>query len=281
MFILRFLIFDLQESPKYLVANGREEEAIKVLEHIARKNGKTITLTLEKLQAAGAGKVGGSTSARMTIPQQVKHALSMLSLEHIRPLFASRKLALNTSLTILIWGIIGLAYPLFNGFITLYLSARAPAGSDSVSSTYRNYTIISVLGVPGSIIACVLVDWTRKDQTRFSLGGRKLAMALSTALTGVFLFLFTTATSQAAVLGYNCASSLTANAMYGVLYAYTPEVFPAPHRGTGDALASAFNRVMGLLAPIIKIAATQGSVTTASANGCASFSNFRCVWCGC
>ena len=46
------------------------------------------------------------------------------------------------------------------------------------------------------------------------------------------------------------------NAMYGVLYAYTPEAFPTPHRGTGDALASAFNRVMGLIAPIIKIATT-------------------------
>ncbi|PAV19455.1 MFS general substrate transporter [Pyrrhoderma noxium] len=45
----------------------------------------------------------------------------------------------------------------------------------------------------------------------------------------------------------------TINAMYGVLYAYTPEVFPAPHRGTGDALCSAFNRMMGISAPVIKI----------------------------
>ena len=44
--------------------------------------------------------------------------------------------------------------------------------------------------------------------------------------------------------------------MYGVLYAYTPEVFPTPHRGTGDALASAFNRAMGLVSPLIKIATT-------------------------
>lgn len=177
---------------------------------------------------------------------------------------------MNTSLTIAIWGIIGLAYPLFNGFITLYLEARAPAGSSSVSDTYRNYTIISVLGVPGSLIACVLVDWTRRGghgRGTFVLGGRKLAMALSTVLTGVFLFLFTTARTQAGVLGYNCASALTSNAMYGVLYAYTPEVFPAPHRGTGDALASATNRVLGLLAPVIKIVTTHGSLTTAGANG--------------
>jgi len=67
-------------------------------------------------------------------------------------------------------------------------------------------------------------------------------MALSTALTGIFLFLFTTAKNESAILGWNCATSLTQNAMvslsghggflyrltifevfqYGVLYAYTP-----------------------------------------------------------
>ena len=109
--------------------------------------------------------------------------------------------------------IIGLAYPLFNGFITLYLKARVPAGSSGVSTTYRNYTIISVMGVPGSIIACLVVDWSRKDASRFALGGRKLTMALTTALTGIFLFLFTTAKGEDAVLGYNCASALTSNAV--------------------------------------------------------------------
>lgn len=59
--------------------------------------------------------------------------------------------------------------------------------------------------------------------------------------------------------------------MYGVLYAYTPEVFPAPHRGTGDALCSAFNRITGILAPVIKIATTpaSGGGSSATANGCA------------
>ncbi|KAG5335502.1 hypothetical protein C0989_001192 [Termitomyces sp. Mn162] len=42
-------------------------------------------------------------------------------------------------------------------------------------------------------------------------------------------------------------------------------VFPAPHRGTGDALASSFNRVMGILSPVIKIATT--TATGAAAPG--------------
>lgn len=147
---------------------------------------------------------------------------------HVTPLFSTRRLAINTTITILLWGfvcdhsallgyiaddrtlhrLIGLAYPLFNGFITLYLTTQVPSDS-SVSTTYRNYSIISVLGVPGSIIACLVVDWTRKNKSAFAMGGRKVTMAVSTALTGVFLFLFTTSKTTAAVLGYSCASGLT------------------------------------------------------------------------
>jgi hypothetical protein len=66
-------------------------------------------------------------------------------------------------------------------------------------------------------------------------------------------FVFTTATTSQQVLGFNCAAALTQNAMYGVLYAYTPEAFPAPHRGTADAVCSAFNRITGAIAPLIAI----------------------------
>jgi len=41
--------------------------------------------------------------------------------------------------------------------------------------------------------------------------------------------------------------------MYGVLYAYTPEVFPAPNRGTGTGIASTLNRIAGLCAPIVAV----------------------------
>ncbi|KAF8896637.1 major facilitator superfamily domain-containing protein [Infundibulicybe gibba] len=263
MFILRFVIFDLQESSKYLIAKGRDEDAIRVLQHLARRNGKEITLTLEALQKIQ----GGKALPPRTNLQVIKSAFTGFSLSHVRPLFTGRKLALNSSITILLWGLIGLAYPLFNGFLPLYLKARVSSNA-GISETYRNYTIISVLGIPGSIIACVVVDWTR-GSGRWAFGGRKLTMAVSTLLTGIFLFLFTTSTTEAAVLGYSCASGLTQNAMYGVLYAYTPEVFPAPHRGTGDALASSFNRITGILAPVIKIATTSasGEATGATANG--------------
>jgi MFS family permease len=84
------------------------------------------------------------------------------------------------------------------------------------------------------------------------IAGRKGAMALSTLLSGVFLFLFTQATTNQAVLGWNCASALTQNAMYGILYAYTPEVFPTSSRGSGNAICASLNRMFGIIAPLLQ-----------------------------
>ncbi|KAH8119185.1 MFS general substrate transporter [Phellopilus nigrolimitatus] len=260
MFLCRYVIFDLQESSKYLVAAGRDEDAIRVLQYIANRNGKTITLTTEKLLSVSHG---AASVRRASVWSTLKKSLNHFTLSHIRPLFSTRRLALNSSLIILIWGIIGLAYPLFNGFLPLYLQSRLETSSNSLDSTYRDYSIVSVLGIPGSIIACILVDWTR-NPGKVAIGGRKMALALSTLLTGLFLFLFTTSKTDAAYLAFSCVTSLTQNAMYGVLYAYTPEVFPAPHRGTADALCSAFNRITGILAPVIKITTTSRDGSTSS-----------------
>ncbi|KXN83796.1 hypothetical protein AN958_01073 [Leucoagaricus sp. SymC.cos] len=262
MFIFRFIVFDLQESPKYLIAKNRDAEAVRALQHIAKRNGKTISLTVEQLERVNAK--AHQASITKTTWQVVKSSFTHLSFSHVRPLFAGKRMAINSSITILSWGLIGLAYPLFNQFLPLYLSSRFSSDS-SISTAYRNYVIISVMGIPGSLKWSVWQGLT-------VIGGRKLTMAVSTLLTGVFLFLFTTSKNAAAVLGFSCASGITQNAMYGVLYAYTPEVFPAPHRGTGDALASSFNRITGILAPVIKIVATTS--TGAGSDGTTNSSVF-------
>ena len=45
------------------------------------------------------------------------------------------------------------------------------------------------------------------------IGGRKYSMALATVLTGVFLFLFTTAKTPSQTSAYACVTSLTQNAV--------------------------------------------------------------------
>lgn len=72
-------------------------------------------------------------------------------------------------------------------------------------------------------------------------------------LTGAFLFATTTARNSNALLGWNCGYSFHSNIMYGVLYAISPELFPAKDRGTGNGLTATATRIFGILAPVIAL----------------------------
>lgn len=89
--------------------------------------------------------------------------------------------------------------------------------------------------------------------------------------TSVFLFATTTARTSNALLGWNCGYSFCSNAsihtvlnwfkycdvhtfsqiMYGVLYAISPEIFPAKDRGTGNGLTATATRVFGVLVSLL------------------------------
>ncbi|PQE08840.1 major facilitator superfamily transporter protein [Rutstroemia sp. NJR-2017a WRK4] len=241
-FFVRFVCFTIFESPKYLMGKGRDEDAVKVIHEVARRNGKESTLTLAHLQSCGT--LAPTPGTNITTTTILKRRLSALNLTHIHSLFATRTLAFSTTLIMLIWAFIGLGYPLYNAFLPYIQATRgAQFGDGSTYLTYRNSLIISVLGIPGALLGGLLVEIPRF--------GRKGTLALSTVATGAFLYASTTALNSTALLGWNCAFNFTSNVMYAVLYAYTPEIFPTKDRGTGNALTACSNRIFGIMAPII------------------------------
>lgn len=254
MWILRFFVFNLQESPKFLMSRGRDEEAVAVVHKVAAFNGKTSNLTIEDLKEAERlfgsprGEAAMATSAGAAVARKIK----TLDRSHVKPLFATRKLAYSTCLLIVLWALIGLAFPLYNAFVTYYLETRGSAvGQTSIYTTYRNEVILSVIGVPGALMAGYLVE--------VPILGRRGTLAIFTVLTGVFILASTTARTSNTYLAWNCGYSYTSNVMYGVLYALSPELFPTKTRGTGNAIVATANRVFGLMAPII---AMETSITT-------------------
>jgi hypothetical protein len=52
--ILRIFIFPMDESPKFLLSIGRDQEAVDVIHRIAKKNGANCTLTIQTLRDAAA-----------------------------------------------------------------------------------------------------------------------------------------------------------------------------------------------------------------------------------
>jgi MFS family permease len=142
------------------------------------------------------------------------------------------------------WTLIGLAYPLYNVFLPYYLQSRgASMGDGSTYTTYRDYAIVNTCSIFGPVIAGGMVE--------IRLLGRRYTMVIGALVTMIFLFAYTAVRTAAQNLAFNCIISIALNIYYGVLYAYTPEVLPSAHRGTGTAIAVACNRVMGIVAALV------------------------------
>lgn len=244
MFCSRFL-FPMSESPTFYLARGDNKRAILALDKIASYNRKFNPLTVDQLDAidAASDDDDGLSAEVMGNKTLLKQRLKKYNFSHIRMCFASKRLILSSVLVFTSWGLVGLAFPLYNAFLPTYLENRVTA-SNSVYITYRNTLIVAVVGIPGAILAGILVELRI---------GRKGTLCGAMIMTGIVLFGSTTAKSSNSYLAWTCFFNFFSNIMYGVLYAYTPEVFPTQIRGTAVGLASSLNRVFGVFAPIIAI----------------------------
>ncbi|KAM5343479.1 hypothetical protein ACJ41O_012016 [Fusarium nematophilum] len=250
--IIRIFAFRIPESPKYLLSKGRDADAVEAVNYIACYNGKPETLTLDMLQAIDAqyGEASGtdrppaskSTSGRSYI-QILRESFKDYSASSYKRLFSGHKMIQHTSITLLIWLTIGIAYPLYFAFITSYLQTKSSYSVNlSLSHTYMVYCIVSAVGMLGPIAAGFCVE------TRL---GRRWMMAISSVLTGGFLFAYTAVGTEAADIGFQCATGVLGNFEYAVMFAFTPESFPGPMRGTGTGIAATLLRLGGLVASFV------------------------------
>ncbi|CAG8908086.1 unnamed protein product [Penicillium egyptiacum] len=248
MFLAR-LFFRVYETPKYLLGRGLDRQAVEVVSNIATRNGTTTWLTVSHFEAIDAQLATEQSSPTPTTPNTssktiLNRTMTKFTLDKIKALFSTPHLAFSTSMMLFLWCSIGMAYPLYNSFIPIYLANKGVQyGAISTAQTYRNYAIQAVCGIPASILGGFTVDLKHI--------GRKGTGTIACLGTGVFLFLFTRASTNASVLGFTCAIAFFQNLVYGLLYSYTPELFPAPIRGTANGLVALFNRLSGLMAPII------------------------------
>ncbi|KAF9486987.1 hypothetical protein BDN71DRAFT_1485398 [Pleurotus eryngii] len=134
--------------------------------------------------------------------------------------------------------IIRLASTLYNNFLPFILNSGGMAfGDGSLNTTYCNQVTLSVLGIPGALLTI----------------GCRGTLVISSGITGAFLLATTTTWSSNALLGWNCMYAFNSNIMYGVLYTFSPEVFPAKDRGTGNSLVSTATCVFGVIALVIAL----------------------------
>jgi hypothetical protein len=113
LFVLRFFIFHLYESPKFLMGRGFDAEAVEVVHKVATYNGTTSNLTLDMLRRvernrptsvkddSEKSRISAMDTSRLAA---LRRMLREFGWDHITPLFKTRELAWSTSLLITLWG---------------------------------------------------------------------------------------------------------------------------------------------------------------------------------
>lgn len=107
MSLARIIVVRLKETPKYLLGMREEAQLVANLQELAAKYNRPCSLTLEQLEACGTIRSSG-TAKRFSFKE---------TSQHISGLFATKKLALSTSMVWMSWTLIGLVYPLFYVFL--------------------------------------------------------------------------------------------------------------------------------------------------------------------
>lgn len=262
IFFLRFVVFRFQESPKYLLYRGKDAKAVKVLQHIAKFNGRESSITLETFdaltneEASMASRDTGTPILGDGVKQLKATWGEKIKLEFVRYklLFANFNMA---RLTILVWITYIFDYWGFSiagGFLPKILLIKNSAINVSVAESYRNFVIIYICGIPGVMLGALMYAVPHI--------GRKWAMVFSSFMMGLSLFLFATVNTEASNIGLNAMEYFFQSMFNAVLYGWTPEAFPAPIRGTASGLASFWGRLFGIVSPLIAADLLQKSLNS-------------------
>jgi putative MFS transporter len=207
--IIFFIRRGIPESPRFLLVKGKTEQAEEILARIAKENGVA------------------APSGRLLPPQAVPPA-------KINDLW-SPGLARTTLLLWSLWFLISLGYYGVFTWLPNYFSARGM----QLLPVYQNTFILALAQIPGYLSSAFLVErW-----------GRRRTLSVYLVASGVFTYLFATATSLPFVVAMGIWMSFFALGAWGALYAYTPEVYPTSLRATGIGAASGMTRIAGAIAP--------------------------------
>lgn len=200
------------ESPRFLEAVGRQDEAVAVVRLIER------SCAQPEVPLDGAGPAASGP----------------------RPGFAALWGGAQGRRTVVLWALwFAMVYSYYGIFI--WLPSLLMAQGHSLVKSFEYTLVITAAQVPGYFSAAWLVDrWGRKP----TLCAYMLGCAVSA-------FAFGRASGGPDIMLWGCLISFFNLGAWGVLYTYTPESYPTALRGTGAGWAAGVGRTGGILAPLV------------------------------
>lgn len=201
----------LPESVPYLINKGRVQEAHEIVCKLEAQAGVAVTATVE---------VEEKPSAEPPRFAQLWQAP-----------FAKRTLMLW-----LIWfGIVFSYYGIFTWLPKLLVEQ-----GHTVVKTFEYVLVMILAQLPGYFAAAVLVEKI----------GRKATLAGFLFACAVCAYFFGHSDSVTMIMFWGCWMSFFNLGAWGVLYTYTPELYPVRFRAFGSGWAGAVGRIGGIAAPM-------------------------------
>ena len=207
----------IPESVRYLLARGQTEKA----ENIIRR--------LE--MSAGLEDVKGAPGSAPAMSQPVPPEKVTFS-ELWKPEFFRR-----TAMLWLLW--FGIVYSYY-GIFTWLPSLMVGQGY-TVLKSFESVLIMTLAQLPGYFSAAYLVEKV----------GRKATLAAYLSLSALCAYFFGQGQSAAELVFWGSWMSFFNLGAWGVLYTYTPELYPTRIRAFGSGWAAAVGRSGGVLAPVV------------------------------
>ena len=210
-----FLIrLHMPESIRYLLSKGRVNEA------------RNIILTLEK-KLNVQSKPFDSEFEEESTPIFKLNVLTLW-----KPSFRVR--------TLMLWiawfGIVFSYYGIF-----MWLPSIVFTQGFEVVKTFEYVLIMTLAQLPGYFAAAYLVD----------LIGRRYTLSSFLLMSGVCAYFFGNSATASDLLMWGAAMSFFNLGAWGVIYTYTPELYPTAIRALGSGWAAGFGRIGGMLAPML------------------------------
>lgn len=200
------------ESVRYLVNSGKLADAHDIV---------------CKIEAAS-----GLTPAAQAVAPPVQQTNQAVFADLWTPQFARR--------TIMLWTVwFGIVYSYYGIFT--WLPSLMVGHGYTVIKTFEYLLIMTLAQLPGYFTAAYLVDRI----------GRKATLSGFLALCAVCAYFFGQGGSPQIVLFWGSLMSFFNLGAWGVIYTYTPELYPTRVRAMGSGWAAAVGRVGGILAPTI------------------------------
>ncbi|KAK3792834.1 hypothetical protein RRG08_028224 [Elysia crispata] len=232
----------LDESLRWLLANGKTKMATKIIRRMARVNGQSDATVFEQLQHAETFVRAEAKEQQKTSTEEFAiEATSRLSLLDILKV---RRLLLNSVCLWFGWFTAAIS------FFTIYLTATSLSGDP-----YLNFGLTALMEFPSNVFYFFYLNRLGRKRCMVTA---YMTMGTGVVLAGMFKTLekdntmftkFTLFASLVAMCG--------ASGCFTIMFSYTPELFPTNLRTQAMGVSSFMGRIGGMLAPFASYLAEQ------------------------